>query len=235
MGVELVRHSLSAVIAIALATPAWAESSDSADTNAGSGPEITVSATRSPSSTDEVPVTVSVIDAGQIADELATDIKELVRFEPGVSVRRQPARFGAALGSTGRDGNSGFNIRGLEGNRVLMLVDGVRVPDGFAFGAQAAGRGDYVDLGLLKSVEILRGPASALYGSDGLAGAVSFVTAGPEDFLRGDKSFGGRFSASYGSADNQFSETAVLAARSGDWSAMAAYVRRDGHELETQG
>lgn len=229
----MLRHSLSAVIATALAAPAWAEST-AADT-ANSGPEITVIATRTPAGTEEVPATVTVIDAEQIADQLATDIKELVRFEAGISVRRQPARFGAALASTGRDGNAGFNIRGLEGNRVLMLVDGVRIPDGFAFGAQAAGRGDYVDLGLLKSVEILRGPASALYGGDGLAGAVSFVTADPEDFLGDGKSLGARLSASYGSADEQFSETAVLAGRSGDWSVMAAYTRRDGHELETQG
>jgi outer membrane cobalamin receptor len=65
---------------------------------------------------------------------------------------------------------------------VLIQVDGVRVPYGFSFGAQDAGRGDYVDIGLIKSVEFLRGPASALYGSDGLAGAVSFVTSDPPTF-----------------------------------------------------
>lgn len=232
----MLRYHLSAAFAVALATPASAESSVAADaSDASSGAEITVIATRVPAEAEDVPATVTIIDTEQIADELMTDIKELVRFEPGVSVRRQPARFGAALGSTGRDGNSAFNIRGLEGNRVLMLVDGVRIPDGFAFGAQAAGRGDYVDLGLLKSVEILRGAASALYGSDGLAGAVSFVTADPEDLLREGKSVGGRVSASYSGADEQFSETAVLAGRSGDLSAMVAYTRRDGHELETQG
>lgn len=228
----MLRWSLSVVIGMALASPAWAET----DANMSkAGAEITVTATRTPATTDDVPVTVSVLDSRKIADELASDIKELVRFEPGVSVRRQPARFGAALGSTGRDGNSGFNIRGLEGNRVQMLVDGIRLPDGFAFGAQAAGRGDYVDLGLLKSVEILRGPGSALYGSDGLAGVVSFITADPSDFLTGGDKIGGRLSAAYSGADEQFSETAVLAARSGQWSAMAAYVRRDGHELETRG
>jgi len=237
----LYRSSLGAIIAVALASPAWAGAADaaateaSADADAAGGSVITVTATRNPAEVEDVPVTVTVIDDKRIADELATDIKDLVRFEPGVSVRRQPARFGAALGSTGRDGNSGFNIRGLEGNRVLMLVDGVRIPDGFAFGAQAAGRGDYVDLGLLKSVEILRGPASALYGSDGLAGAVSFIMADPEDLLVDGKAYGGRASAAFSSADDQFSETAILAGRTGEWSAMAAYTRRDGHELETNG
>ncbi|WP_328805377.1 TonB-dependent hemoglobin/transferrin/lactoferrin family receptor [Rhizorhabdus histidinilytica] len=196
---------------------------------------ITVTATRLPASVLDVPVTVTVIDDKRIADELVSDVKDLVRFEPGVSVHRAPTRFGAALGATGRDGNAGFNIRGLEGNRVLIQVDGVRVPDGFDFGAQSAGRGDYVDLGLIKSVEILRGPASALYGSDGLAGAVSFVTSDPADFLKDGHGFGGMARAAYDSADEQFSETGIVAGRSGDWSALLAYTRRDGHELDNKG
>ncbi|WP_336961522.1 TonB-dependent hemoglobin/transferrin/lactoferrin family receptor [Sphingobium aquiterrae] len=196
---------------------------------------ITVTATRLPQAVIDVPATVSVISDRQIADQMVSDIKDLVRFEPGVSVRRAPTRFGAASGTTGRDGNAGFNIRGLEGNRVLIQVDGVRVPDGFDFGAQSAGRGDYVDVGLIKSVEILRGPASALYGSDGLAGAVSFVTSDPEDFLRKDRNVAGLVRAAYDSADDQFSETAILAGRSGAWSALVAYTRRDGHEFDNKG
>ena len=212
------------------AAPAWAEEADS-----DARDTVTVTATRSPLATQDAPATVSVIGEEQIADELVTDIKELVRFEPGVSVTRQPTRFGAALGTTGRAGNEGFNIRGMGGNRVLIQVDGVRVPDGFSFGAQGVGRGDYVDLGLIKSVEILRGPASALYGSDGLAGAVSFITADPKDFLREGQDFGGRARAAWSSADNEFSETVIAAGRSGNWSAMAAYTRRDFNEYENHG
>ncbi|MBU2418147.1 MAG: TonB-dependent receptor plug domain-containing protein, partial [Alphaproteobacteria bacterium] len=122
-------------------------------------PPVTVLATRSETRTDEAPATVTVFTAAQIESMLATDIKDLVRFEPGVSVVSQPSRFGAALGTTGRAGNEGFTIRGLGGDRVLMVVDGVRVPDGFVFGAQSVGRGGYADLDLMKSVEILRGPA----------------------------------------------------------------------------
>ncbi|MGO1305242.1 MAG: TonB-dependent receptor plug domain-containing protein, partial [Sphingomonas parapaucimobilis] len=145
--------------------------------------DVVVTATRAPIQAQDAPVTVSVKKAEEIADELATDIKDLVRFEPGISVRRAPTRFGAAMGTTGRAGNEGFVVRGIGGNRVLIQVDGVRVPYGFSFGAQDVGRGDYVDLGLIKSVEFLRGPASALYGSDGLAGAVSFTTSDPADIL----------------------------------------------------
>lgn len=197
--------------------------------------QIVVTATRTPVRLQDVPASISIKNDEQIADEMISDIKDLVRFEPGISVRQSPSRFGAALGVTGRDGASSFNIRGLEGNRVLIQVDGVRVPDGFEFGAQAAGRGNYVDLGLVRSVEILRGPASALYGSDGLAGAVSFTTSDPADLLREGANIGGRLRASYDSADGEFSETAIIAARGGTLSGLIAYTRRDGQELDNQG
>jgi len=228
------RYIASALGVIAALSAAQARAQDVSDANQGQ-PIVTVTATRQPIETKDAPVTVTVIGETRIADELATDIKDLVRFEPGISVPRGPTRFGAALGVTGRAGNEGFVVRGIGGNRVLIQVDGVRVPDGFTFGAQSAGRGDYVDLGLVKSVEILRGPASALYGSDGLSGAVSFVTSDPADFLTGGKSVGGLARAAYSSADNEFSETAILAGRAGNWSVMGAYTRRDSNELENQG
>lgn len=218
--------------ALAAALPAQAQSQE--DKKTADDQTITVTATRIPTDVREVPATVSVIDDRKIADQLVTDIKELVRYEPGISVPRGPTRFGAALGTTGRAGNEGFVIRGIGGNRVLIQVDGVRVPDGFTFGAQAAGRGDYVDLGLVKSVEILRGPVSALYGSDGLAGAVSFTTSDPSDFLRDGKNIGGLVRAGYNSSDDEFSETGVVAGRFGDLSAMVAYTRRDYHELDNK-
>ncbi|RYY28206.1 MAG: TonB-dependent hemoglobin/transferrin/lactoferrin family receptor [Sphingomonadales bacterium] len=229
------------LVACAAATPAFAQDavpSVEAETVAYAAPSdhwITVTATRQPIAVADAPATVTVIDEKRIADELVTDIKDLVRYEPGVTVPRSPTRFGAAAGTTGRAGNEGFIVRGIGGNRVLIQVDGVRVPDGFGFGAQSVGRGDYVDLGLVKSVEILRGPASALYGSDGLSGAVSFITSDPSDFLTGGKSIGGVVRAAYSSSDNEFAETAILAGRTGDIAAMVAYTRRDYNELENKG
>lgn len=197
--------------------------------------QVTVTATRVEQRVDEVPATVSVISEKAIEDELVTDIKDLVRFEPGVSVRSSTQRFGAALGATGRDRNSGFSIRGLEGNRVLIQVDGIRVPDAYAFGPTANGRGDYVDMDLLKSVEILRGPASALYGSDGVAGAVSFITRDPDDLVQDGRSFGVRARSAYSSADESWANSVIGATVFGDWSAMVSYTRRDGEETRNMG
>lgn len=196
---------------------------------------ITVSATRTATRVDEAPATVSVITDREIEANLYTDIKDLVRFEPGVSVPSQPARFGAALGSTGRAGNEGFVIRGLGGDRVLMVVDGVRMADGFVFGAQSVGRGGYADLELMRSVEILRGPASALYGSDGVAGAVVFTTKDPADMLTGGRDFAAGGRLGYTSADDGRTWGFSTAGRVGAVSGLIAYTTRDASETETAG
>jgi hemoglobin/transferrin/lactoferrin receptor protein len=228
-----------AALAAALfaAAPASAETAVEAESapQVKDDPTIVVTATRTPIRIQEVPATVTVLTDEEIADQLVTDIKDLVRFEPGVTVRRAPARFGAAFGSTGRARNEDFVIRGIGGNRVLIQVDGIRSPQGFAFGAQDAGRGGFTDVSLVKSVEILRGPASALYGSDGLAGAVSFTTSDPVDLI-GDDAFGGFVSSLYSSEDDEFALTATAAGRISDnLSAMIAYTSRDFEELENQG
>ena len=123
----------------------------------------------------------------------------------------------------------------MGGDRVLIVNDGVRLPAGFSFGAQAVGRGGYNDLDLIKSVEILRGPASALYGSDGVAGAVAFTTKDPSDFLIGDQTFGARGRVAYNSADEGWTEGVAFAGRSGALSGLLAYTRRDYQETENKG
>ncbi|WP_309629647.1 TonB-dependent hemoglobin/transferrin/lactoferrin family receptor [Brevundimonas sp.] len=223
----------TAAAALLTAVPALAQIST--DDQASRLPEVTVVATRTATPVNAVPATVSVYTDEDIERLLFTDIKDLVRYEPGVSVVSQPARFGAALGAAGRAGNEGFTIRGLGGDRVLMVVDGVRQPDGFVFGAQSVGRGGYSDLDLMKSVEILRGPASALYGSDGVAGAVSFTTRDPVDFLSPDQNFGARARVGYNSADAGWTGGLAVAGRSGPFSGLIAYTRRDSQETETSG
>jgi hemoglobin/transferrin/lactoferrin receptor protein len=225
----------AAVSAMALVPTSGVFAQEAALAAAATVDPLTVLGTRTEKPASAVPASVSVITAEEIETQIATDIKDLVRYEPGVSVRSSPTRFGAALGTTGRDGNAGFNIRGLEGNRVLIQIDGVRTPDAFGFGAQSVGRGDFQDLDLIKQVEILRGPASALYGSDGLAGAVSFTSKDPVDVLRSDAVFGGRVRGAYASADDSYAGSAMAAGRQGNLSGMVAYSYRRGHEQETQG
>ncbi len=198
--------------------------------------EITVTSTRTERRVDDVPNTVTVIPGATIEREGARDIKDVFRNEIDVTVRAAPTRFTAALGSTGRAGNESINIRGLEGNQVLMLVDGVRVPKSFSFGAFASGRGDFLDVDGIKAVEVLRGPASTQFGSDGLAGAVSFRTLDPGDLLKSGAGFGGFIRSSYATVDRSLANTlGVAGRRNGQWQGLLLGTLRQGNETANKG
>ncbi len=198
-------------------------------------PALVNSATRTDRRADEVPTTVSVRSAREIEASGARDIKDLFRHEVDLSVRAAPGRFSAAGASTGRAGNEGLNIRGLEGNQVLMLVDGIRVPGSFSFGALATGRADYLALDATQAVEVLRGPASTSFGSDGLAGAISLRTPDPADLLKPGRSVGGFVRLSGTQLDDAAAVTAAVAGRSGAWEALLLASRRQGHATANQG
>lgn len=198
--------------------------------------EVVVSGSRTEQLTDELPVSIDVINAADIEQGQIRDIRDAAKNLPNVSVKRAPARFGLVGGaSAGRDGNAGFNIRGLDGNRVLLLVDGIRAPRSYVFGSNAFGR-DSFSIDLLKRIEIIRGPASVLYGSDGLAGLVNFITYDPAEFLPNDQTLGGRASVNY-SGDNQgVAVSATVAGRVSDsteWLLSANHGR--AKELDNMG
>ncbi|WP_234640988.1 TonB-dependent hemoglobin/transferrin/lactoferrin family receptor [Delftia tsuruhatensis] len=197
--------------------------------------DVVISASREEQDPDSLPMSIDVIDAHRMESEQASDIREMVNLLPNVDVPRSPARFSMAGSSTGRDQNGGFNIRGLEGNRVLMLVDGVRLPRSYSFSANSFGR-DYLDLGLVQRVEILRGSTPALYGSDGMGGLVNFVTVQPDDLLGKDKAFGGRIATSYDGSDNGRKIGATLAGRAGpEWSWLLSAGLGRSSALENMG
>ena len=130
----LLSTAVAGLASTLIAPPGRAET---ADQTAAQLDPVVVLATRSERRADDTPATVSLITDDQIEAMLATDIKDLIRYEPGVSVPTTPARFSLALSGAGRDGNTGFTIRGMGGDRVLIVNDGVRLPGGFSFGAQA--------------------------------------------------------------------------------------------------
>lgn len=177
--------------------------------------EMVVSGSRAAQDSDDIAATIEVIGAEQLEAGQIRDIRGLVKDLPNVSVKRAPARFTLAGSGTGREGNAGFNIRGLDGNRVLILTDGIRAPRSYVFNVTSFGR-DYVDVTLLKRVEIVKGPASALYGSDGMAGLVNFITREPQDYLKDGKTFGGTAAASYSGEDKGSGLSATVAGQGSD-------------------
>jgi hemoglobin/transferrin/lactoferrin receptor protein len=206
-----------------------------AATPAATLPPITNTATRTDRRVDEVPATVTVVPAVDIEGSGARDIKDLFRNQVDLTVRSAPGRFGLAGASTGRAGNEGINIRGLEGNQVLMLVDGIRVPGSFSFGAFATGRADYLALEATQAAEVLRGPASTSFGSDGLAGALSLRTLNPEDVLKAGQAAGGFVRLAGTQVDDSVALTGAAALRQGPWQALLLLSQRNGHETRNQG
>ena len=186
---------------------------------------VTVVATRTERALEDVAATVSVKTAEDIERELARDIADLVRFEPGVSVAGTGSRFGLA----------GFRIRGIGGNRVLTLIDGVRVPDEFSFGPFLSARRDLVDIDSLERVEIARGPISSLYGSDALGGVVAFTTKGPRGRVSSERPFAATFKGGHSAADDSFVGTATLVGEAGQLAGMMLYTRRTGSETDNAG
>ena len=185
---------------------------------------VTSTATRSPTAIKDVAGTVSVITAEELERRNANSMEDIVRYEPGVSVGD----------SSSRAGSGNFVIRGIGGNRVLVLVDGLPVPDAPITSTSAGSyTRDYVDLDSMKRVEIIRGPSSALYGSDGIGGTVAYVTKDPADYLEGlDKDWYASIKGGYDSADESFTETLTGVKRAGNVEMLGLYTRRDGHEVE---
>lgn len=183
--------------------------------------KVLISAARYQQFAENIPASFEVVDHTQIADQQLFDIRDLARQFPNIDVKRAPARFTitGAGNPTGRDGNAGFSIRGFDGNRVLMLVDGIRLPRSYVNGSNAFGR-DQVALDMLQQVEIIRGPASVLYGSDGLAGLVNYISLRPDDLLKTTDGarVAGRFSLHYSGDDHAKALQNSLAGRfNSDW------------------
>ncbi|BFM15913.1 TonB-dependent hemoglobin/transferrin/lactoferrin family receptor [Maricurvus nonylphenolicus] len=187
--------------------------------------KVTVAATLNEQKVADVANTVSVIDAESIERNGATNIREMLRYEPGVEV-----------GSAGRFGLSGFNIRGMSANRVKILVDGVEQAKDFnSGGPYLRGTRNFVDVDSLKQVDIVKGPASSLYGSDALGGVVAFTTKDAADYLGQGDDTSASVKGQYNSVDDSFNKTLTVANRSGNLESLLVYTHRTGNEYENYG
>ncbi|MGQ4277092.1 TonB-dependent receptor domain-containing protein [Pseudidiomarina sp. E22-M8] len=185
---------------------------------------ITVVAHRQARALSEIAGTVSVLSDAELARDLVFNASDLVRYEIGVELDDSSNRFGY----------SGFRIRGVGGNRTAIVVDQVAIADRFAVGSFSdTGRG-LLDLGLANRVEILRGPASTLYGSDALGGVVAVHTLDPEDVLSTSER-GTRLRLGFGSdADRGYGRVAT-AYSSGNHSVLLAGAATVRDELAAEG
>lgn len=193
--------------------------------------EIVVVATRTPQEKSKTAASVSTYTAQDIINNNISDPQELIQHDVGVSAPRSVGGGGMTLLTT--TGVEDYNIRGLDENRVLLMEDGIRANDVFTFGGNEAQGRDFYDFDALKSVEIIKSSASALYGSGALGGVVSYATKDPSDFLSLTTNpyyFG--FKESFDTSNVSFAETGTFAARTGPVDYLLLYTRRDGQQTE---
>jgi vitamin B12 transporter len=141
--------------------------------------ETVVTATRVETRTDALLSDVVVIDAEMIQQSAGRSLSEVLSRKAGLQM--------SANGGLGKQ--SGLFIRGTETRHVLLLIDGVR------YGSSTAGSAnwDNIPLNAIDRIEVLKGPASALYGSDAVGGVVQIFTR------RGVKGFHPQASVTLGS------------------------------------
>jgi len=105
--------------------------------------------------------------------EQVQELGEISRYEPAIG-----ADFGGA-----RFGTTGLSIRGIGGNRVALEVDGVPLPQQFDVGNFANSSRTALDPEVIQRIEILRGPASVLYGSNAIGGVVTVSSVDARDLV----------------------------------------------------
>ena len=182
--------------------------------------KIVVVAHKDERSIREIAANVTVLSRADLSNDLATSIGDVFRYVPGVDYEAAGTRFGT----------EGINIRGIGGNRVAILVDGVPLTDQFDTGSFSNATRDFIDAGLIQNIEVLHGPASALYGSSAIGGVVAVRTPDPGDLV-GDKGIGGDFLGTWRDADQSKHGQVMFAAGDRALGLMAGFSWRDGEQL----
>jgi vitamin B12 transporter len=157
---------------------------------------VVVTGTREPETLGRSSSDIVVIDAATIRSTTADSVEDLIRRVTGMQVVRN--------GGPGQ--SSGFFIRGASTNGTVVLVDGVRV------GSATLGQAEFEALSLaqVERIEVLRGPASSLYGADAVGGVVQIFTR------RGEGPFRWSAGADVGGYDSARGDVAVSGA-TGPW------------------
>ena len=184
--------------------------------------QVVVVAHKDERSIREVAANVTVLSRSELNAELATSIGDVFRYVPGVDYEGAGTRFGT----------EGINIRGIGGNRVAILVDGVPLADQFDTGSFSNATRDFIDAGLIQDIEVLHGPASALYGSAAIGGVVAVRTPDPDDLVRQGEA-GGDFIGTWRGTDNSAHGQAMAALGDNSLGVLAGYSWRDGEQVES--
>lgn len=177
---------------------------------------ITVTATKTPSSTRTVPASVEVVEGEALERLQPNSLDDILRTLPGVTT----------IGGS-RNTAELPQIRGLGSDRIIIRQDGTRQ------NFQSGHKGRVLaNPALLKRVEVVKGPGSALYGSGALGGVLSVETKDAADFLEPGEDIGAFVSTSGRTANDEFGLLGTAFADSGFVDMLAAFDYRNSNDLK---
>ena len=176
---------LTGAVAAALFSMGLAQAAETATTE-----DVKVTAARVEQELLEVPMSVSVVTAEQIKTSSARTIGELLEDIPGVQIT-----------NSGSQGLKRLSIRGEDSFRTLVMIDGQKVSEQKSMDGTAI----LIDPTIVERIEVIKGPASVLYGSDAIGGAINIITK-----KGGDKPFGAEAAVGWNGAGHGWSESASV-------------------------
>ena len=163
-----------------------------------------------------------------IQEELIANNHDLVRYTTDVGISDNGRRA------------KGFSMRGVEGNRVGISVDGVNLPDSEENSLYAR-YGNFnssrlaIDPELVQGIDIMRGSDSFNSGSGSLGGSVNYRTLGADDIVFPENNWGVLLKNSYASKNREWTHTAGVGYKDEKFDMALLYSYRDGHEMKSNG
>jgi hemoglobin/transferrin/lactoferrin receptor protein len=147
--------------------------------------EMVVTATRYELDSFQTPIPISVVSSAQLQRDMPEKMVDVLKMLPGVDFSGEGPFRGLPV------------IRGMDSNRVLILVDGQRLNNSRESTLYAGIQPGLVDLSQVERIEVIRGPASVLYGSDAIGGVINIITK-QQAFTQGPFTLGGGVNYEYG-------------------------------------
>lgn len=181
--------------------------------------------------------TNTTITADEMLREGGNNFGTIMRYQPLISAPSTLSGSGTGKSSWDRAGYSGYNIRGLEANRVSIDVDGVEQPiaQGRVNSVGRAGLGtygmgrDYIDPYMYGLVNIESGATSVGNRNNALGGSVSFISKNASDYLLGENHYFG-YQSNYDSSNHSLQNSITMAAGDDYLNGILVLSRRDGQE-----
>ena len=197
--------------AIAVLAAVAASSTAAADTV--STETVKVTASRVEQELLEVPMSVAVVSEDDVRHANATTLASLLQDIPGIQVQ-----------NSGSQGLKRISIRGEDSFRTLILVDGQKISEQKSMSGTAI----LIDPANIERIEVIKGPASVLYGSDAIGGAINIITK-----KGGKKAFEADGSVAWNGAGHGWSESLSLGGKVGRFQYRLSGAYQSENDLDT--